>query len=81
MSAGTKKMEYHSNETQFALLEQSIQHMTLTLQRFEIRFDKIDDEIKAVKIELKSEIRSNFFWTLSVIGTVLGIVAHGFHWI
>lgn len=68
-------------------LEQFTQQINQTLQRFENRFDKIDNEIKGIKKdvgdvqkELKGEIRSNFLWTLGVIGAVLGVVAHGFHW-
>lgn len=77
----------HSEETRFALMEQSINHMNQTLQRFETRFDKIDNEIKDVRQdvkevqkELKGEIRSNFFWTLGLIGTVFAVMAHGLHW-
>ncbi len=77
----------YNNETRFALMEQSIVHLgnkldqslyhiNQTLERFEKRFDRIDDEIKSIK----SDVRANFFWTLGVIGAVLGVVAHGFHW-
>lgn len=85
MSSGTNVN--YSEETRFALMEQSINHMNQTLQRFETRFDKLDGEIKEVKQdvkevqkELKGEIRSNFFWTLGAVGTVLAVVAHGLHW-
>ncbi len=57
-------------------LDQSLGHINQTLERFEKRFDKIDDEIK----EVKRDVKSNFIWTLGVIGAVLGVVAHGFHW-
>lgn len=91
-------VENFPNETRFALMEQSIQHMNQSLQRLESslegRFNKIDDrfdkidhrfeqvdrEIKEVQKELKGEIRSNFFWTLGVIGAVFAAVAHGLHW-
>jgi flagellar hook-associated protein FlgK len=110
MSAGSNTAESYGNETRFALMEQSIQHMNQkleqsiqhmnqkldqsiqqinqTFQRIETRFDKLDDEIKEVKVdvndvqkELKSEIRSNFFWTLGVIGAFIAVMAHGFHWL
>ncbi|WP_028387911.1 DUF2951 family protein [Legionella fairfieldensis] len=81
----------HSEETRFALMEQSMNHMTQSLQRLEIKidqqFEKVDRDIKDVKQdvkevqkELKGEIRSNFFWTLGLIGTVFAVMAHGLHW-
>lgn len=48
--------------------------------KIDLRFEKVDREIKEVHKELKGEIRSNFFWTLGVIGSVFAIVAHGLHW-
>lgn len=88
MSTGTNTVDNYTNETRFALMEQSIQHMTQTLQRFEGRFDKIDQqfekvdrEIKEVQKELKGEIRSNFFWTLGALAAILGLVAHALKWI
>jgi len=48
--------------------------------KIDLKFEKVDREIKEVHKELKGEIRSNFFWTLGVIGSVFAIVAHGLHW-
>lgn len=103
MSSGMDTLDPYINDTRFALMEQSMNHMNQkldssilqmnqTLLRFEARFDKLDNEIKEVykelkkdvndvQKELKSEIRNNFFWTLGVIGAVLAVVAHGFHWL
>lgn len=103
MSTGNPAMDNFTNETRFALMEQSINHMNQnfdqsmvhinqkldssiqqinqTLNRFEARFDKLDEEIKDTKKELKGDIRANFFWTLGVIGAMFGIMAHGFHWL
>jgi uncharacterized protein Yka (UPF0111/DUF47 family) len=91
MNSGNPTMDKFSEETRFALMEQSINHMNQnfdssinhinqTLERFERRFDNIDNEIKETKKELKGEIRSNFFWTLGVIASILAVVARGFHW-
>lgn len=72
-------------------MTQSVQRLETSLEsrfnkiddrfdKIDARFEKVDHEIKEVHKELKGEIRSNFFWTLGVIGTVFGIVAHGLHW-
>ncbi len=77
-----------SEDTRLALLEQSIEHLNATLQRFEKRFDHIDakfDHIDAKFEKLDSRIDSNFKWLLSIMlagfGSLLGVIAHTQHWI
>ena len=84
-----------SEYTRLALLEQSIEHLNATLQRFEKRFDRIDARFEQIDVKfahvdakfekLDSRIDSNFKWLLSVMiagfGSLLGIIAHTQHWI
>ncbi len=75
-----QRFSHSTNETRLALLEQSIGHINETLQRFEKRFDNVDQELKAIRKESKAD----FFWLLLIIGgtfaSSLGILAKGFHW-
>jgi uncharacterized coiled-coil protein SlyX len=75
-------------ETRTALLEQSIGHVNQTLIRIEKKLEKHDDEFK----DLRKEMRSDFKWTIGLLVSLttftiagftglLGIMAHGFHWI
>ncbi len=82
-------------ETRVALLEQSIGHINDTLIRIEKRFDKIDiqfndvrKEFKDIRKEMKSDFRCLFglnvglsAFTVAGLTGLLGIMAHGFHWI
>lgn len=86
--------DLHNLDLRITSLENTSLSIKESLNRIENRFDKVDDrfdkidlkfekvdrEIKEVHKELKGEIRSNFFWTLGVIGSVFAIVAHGLHW-
>jgi len=86
--------DLHNLDVRITSLENTSLSIKESLNRIENRFDKVDDrfdkidlkfekvdrEIKEVHKELKGEIRSNFFWTLGVIGSVFAIVAHGLHW-
>lgn len=79
-------------DTSIALLEQSIGHINETLIRFEKRFDRLDERMDSMENKLEAAINkldsrtdSNFKWLLGMIvaglGSVLGIMAHGFHWL
>lgn len=79
MSTESPTTNNYQEETRVALLQQSIKHINETLIRFERRLDKIDEEIKETKKELKNDIRRNFLWTLGVICIVV-IVLPRLHW-
>ncbi len=78
-------------ETRVALLEQSIGHISNTLQRIDNRLDRLDDKI--MPLDRKMDMRfdqvndrmwSIFLWLLSAMTGIalggLGILAKGFHW-
>jgi len=78
----SKKSDFHyGEETRIALLEQSIDNINETLKRFESRFDKIDEKFD----KIDNQIDSNFIWMIGfMIGgfsSILGLLAHSFHWI
>jgi hypothetical protein len=64
-------------ETKVALLEQSISHINQTLIRIEKRLDKVDDQL--------IQFRGDHMWIFCIViafGTgLMGLMAHGFHWI
>lgn len=64
----------NSIDTRVALLEQSIAHINETLLR-------IEQDTK----EFRREVKSDFRWVIGLMiafgSGVLGVMAHGFHWI
>jgi hypothetical protein len=71
-----KIKDHYSDDVRLALLEQSITNINDTLVRFEKRFDNIDEQFKNIRSEMKSDFR----WLLTIISALAGIMAHGFHW-
>ena len=88
MTAPKQKELISMEEARIMLLEQKNDDFHKTLYQIERRLDNIDQEIKTTKKELKSEMRSNFFWTLGLIfgiyatafGVLLGAVGKAYHW-
>lgn len=61
-------------ETRVAILEQIARTTTATLERIERRVDAV-----------AAEQRADFRWLLGIMlggfGALLGVMAHGFHWL
>ena len=75
-------------ETRVAILEHIARTTTASLERIERRFDAIDRRLDATdrRIDaLSAEHRADFRWLLGVMlggfGALLGVMAHGFHWL
>ena len=68
-------------ESRVAVLEHIARPTNASLERIERRFDAIDRRFDA----LSAEHRSDFRWLLGVMmggfGAILGVMAHGFHWL
>ncbi|HEY2811771.1 MAG TPA: hypothetical protein VGJ00_10345 [Rhabdochlamydiaceae bacterium] len=72
--------DFYNHETRISIVENAI----LGIEK---RFDKIDNDLK----EIKSDMKSDFRWILAIIGSCMlfitgaitgltAIIAHGFHW-
>jgi hypothetical protein len=74
----------NSLDTRVALLEMSIMNINQTLIRTESKIDKQLDEIKMDIKDLHKELKWDVRWLLTTIagiaGSIIGIMAHGFHW-
>lgn len=75
-------------ERRVTALEHFAQTITATLERLERRVDTIDRRFEAIdrRIDvLVLEHRADFCWLLGVMlggfGALLGVMAHGFHWL
>jgi hypothetical protein len=68
-------------ESRVAVLEQIARSTNASLERIERRFDAIDRRFDAFSVEHRSDFR----WLLGVMmggfGAILGVMAHGFHWL
>jgi hypothetical protein len=68
-------------ESRVAVLEQIARSTTAVLERLERRFDTLDQRMDSVM----REQRADFRWLLGLIlaqtGALLGVMAHGFHWL
>lgn len=66
--------KYHDHEVRITRLEVIVENINKTLERIEKRLDVMD-----------CRIDSNFKWLLGIIiggfGSMLAIMAHGFHWL
>jgi hypothetical protein len=79
-------------ESRVAILEQIARATTDSLARIERRLDGMDDRMQRRFDALVAEHRADFRWLLGVMlsgfaavlggfGAVLGVMAHGFHWL
>jgi len=72
-------------EPRMAVLEQIARSTDQRLDRIEKRIDALGSEIRGDLREIRSNQRSDFRWfmTLYIAGmaTLLGVMAHGFHWL
>jgi len=70
-----------SMDARVAVLEQIARTTTATLERMERRLDSMDRRIDTVI----TDQRADFRWLLGVMlggfGAMLGVMAHGFHWL
>ena len=68
-------------ESRVAVLEQIAKTTTTGLERLDRRIDGLDRRIDS----LTAEQRSDFRWLLGIMlggfGAMLGVMAHGFHWL
>jgi peptidoglycan hydrolase CwlO-like protein len=75
--------DMHNFDNRITVVENIIKTINDTMNRLEGRFDKVDqeikklrnelkDEIKDVRTELGADIRTNFFWSLGAFIGVLG---------
>ena len=68
-------------ESRVAVLEQIARSTSASLERLERRFDMVDRRIDGTV----SDHRSDFRWLLGIMlggfGAMLGVMAHGFHWL
>ena len=82
-------------ESRVAVLEQIARNTVASLERIERRFDAVDRRFDAIDRRFDaidrridgtvSDHRSDFRWLLGIMlggfGTMLGVMAHGFHWL
>jgi hypothetical protein len=70
-----------SMEARVAVLEQIARTTSGALERIERRLDSVDRRINAVV----TDQRADFRWLLGIMlggfGAMLGVMAHGFHWL
>jgi hypothetical protein len=70
-----------SMEARVAVLEQIARTTSGALERIERRLDSVDRRIDAVV----TDQRADFRWLLGIMlggfGAMLGVMAHGFHWL
>jgi hypothetical protein len=68
-------------EARVAVLEQIARTTSASLERIERRLDSMDRRIDVVV----TDQRADFRWLLGVMlggfGAMLGVMAHGFHWL
>ncbi|MGA8194420.1 MAG: hypothetical protein WB902_13715 [Acetobacteraceae bacterium] len=68
-------------EARVAVLEQIARTTSAALERIERRLDSMDRRIDVVV----TDQRADFRWLLGVMlggfGAMLGVMAHGFHWL
>ena len=83
-ASGTFEIEIYNEQVdakvKVALLEQSIGHINQTLIRVEKTLENTNKSIE----RLDSKLDSRFLWLLSFgiagFSGLLGVMAHGFHW-
>jgi hypothetical protein len=75
-------------ESRVTALEHIAQTTAATLERPERHFEAIEQRFEAIDrriYTLTSEHRADFRWLLGIMlggfGTMLGVMAHGFHWL
>lgn len=83
----TKEKSIYPNslDTRVALLEQSIGMINQTLVRIETNMHDGFRDLREDMKDLKKDVKSDFRWLVGLMiafGTgLLGVMAHGFHWI
>jgi hypothetical protein len=68
-------------EARVAVLEQIARTTAASLERIERRMDTIDRCFDSLAAEQRSDFRWLLGMTLGTTGTLLGVMAHGFHWL
>jgi hypothetical protein len=79
-------------ESRVAVLEQIARVTTASLERIERRLDAMDERTQRRLDALSAEHHADFRWLLGVMlgglatmlggfGALLGVMAHGFHWL
>ncbi len=69
---------FNDHESRITRLECTIENINATLGRFEKRFDKIDDQLVAIKAESSTQFR----WVIGIIVTsfIAPIILKLLHW-
>jgi hypothetical protein len=68
-------------ESRVAVLEQIARTTAAGLERIERRLDSMDRRIDAVVTDQRSDFRWLLGLMLAQTGALLGVMAHGFHWL
>jgi hypothetical protein len=75
-------------ESRVAVLEQIARTTSASLERIERRLDAMEGRFAGIDRRfdaLNSEHRADFRWLLGIMlggfGAMLGVMAHGFHWL
>ena len=68
-----------------AVIEEIVLSTKAALERIERRLDNLETDHHADFRSLLNDQRADFRWTLGIMiawnATLLGVMAHGFHWI
>ncbi|MEK6880068.1 MAG: hypothetical protein AABY22_10690 [Nanoarchaeota archaeon] len=81
-----------SNDERMAVLETTINHVNITLEdiknsinrlnnKMEDGFNMLNNKIDIRCDKLNDRLWTLFFWMIGGFAAILGIMAHGFHWI
>jgi hypothetical protein len=70
-----------SMEARVAVLEQIARTTTAALERIERRLDSMDRRIDTVVTDQRADFRWLLGAMLGGFGAMLGVMAHGFHWL
>lgn len=78
----------NDHESRLTRLEVTIENINGTLGRIEKRFDQIDKRFDLMDQKIDSKFDSlnnriwfNFYWMIGGFATILGVLAHGLHWL
>lgn len=70
-----------NHENRITRLEVINENINSTLLRIEKRMDFLDQDMKQGFKDINNRLWTNFFWSIGGFIGILGILAHGFHWL
>jgi len=75
-------------DARVAVLEQIARDNTAGLADIRLELRELRTELKGLRSDMRDDFRlllsrqdRHFYWLLAAIAAVLGVMAHGFHWI